>query len=230
MNVAVLPVKSPANGLSRLAGLLTPDEREELATRLFRRTLAVLGAVSKLNELIVVSIDPIVLDMARAAGARILREPDQVSHSCSAERGVEMALALGAKTVLSAAIDVPLATSIEYEELLEASGHSSAPTLIVVPSLDGTGTNALVRTPPDVIGSAFGSGSFMRHEAAGISAGAQVRTMAPPGIVLDLDTPEDLLALEERAGRGNDVLDFLKNIEAFDRARSMSDQARRSEV
>lgn len=230
MNVAVLPVKSPANALSRLAGPLSPNERKELATRLFRRALAVLGVVSKLDELIVVSIDHAVLDVAHAAGARILREPDQVSHNHAAERGAEMALGLGAKTVLSAAIDVPLATSIEYEELLEASDRSSAPTLIVVPSLDGTGTNALVRTPPDVIGSAFGSGSFVRHEAAGISAGAQVRTMAPPGIVLDLDTPEDLLALEEWAGRGNDVLDFLKSIEAFDRAREMCDQTKGNKV
>ncbi len=221
MNVAVLPVKRPADSLTRLAGLLSPDEREELAARLFRRALALLETVPKLNDLIVVSIDQVVLDAARAAGARTLREPDQVSHSHSAERGIEMALGLGAKTVLSAAIDVPLATSIEYAELLETSAQLSSPSLIVVPSLDGTGTNALVRTPPDVIASAFGPGSFMRHEAAGTSAGAQVRTMHPPGIALDLDTPEDLLAIEEHASETNDVLDFLGGIGAFDRARAM---------
>lgn len=224
MNLAVLPVKSPADSLTRLAGLLSPYEREELTWKLFRRALQILRAVPRLDELIVVSIDQVVLDVARAAGARTLREPDQVSHSHSAERGIEMALGLGAKTVLSAAIDLPLATSIEYEELLETSAQLSSPSLIVVPSLDGTGTNALVRTPPDVIASAFGPGSFVRHEAAGISAGAQVRTMRPPGIVLDLDTPEDLLAIAEWEGEGNHVLDLLKSIEAFGRARAMGDQ------
>lgn len=221
MNVAVLPVKRPADSLTRLAGLLSSTEREELATRLFRRAVAVLGAAPKLNELIVVSINQVVLDAACAAGARILREPNQVSHSHSAERGIEMALGLGAKTVLSAAIDVPLATSIEYEELLETSAHSSSPSLIIVPSLDGTGTNALVRTPPDVIVSAFGPGSFERHTDSGRGAGAQVRTMRPPGIVLDLDTPEDLLVIEEHTAETNDVLDFLGRIDAFDRARAM---------
>ena len=230
MNVAVLPVKNPADSLTRLAGLLSPEEREELARRMYYRTLAVLGTVSRIDELIIVSTDHTVLDAARSAGAHVLEEADQVSHSSSAERGSAMALDLGAKTVLSAAIDVPLAAPIEYEELLEIASFLEPRGLIVVPSLDGTGTNALVRTPPDVIVSSFGPGSFVRHESAGIRAGADVRAMRPPGVVLDLDTPDDLLAIEEWASKGNDVLDFLGSIEAFDRARAMPDRAQRNEV
>ena len=200
MNAAVLPVKRPADSLTRLAGLLSLGEREELATGLFRRALGVLGAIPKLDELIVVSMDRAVLDTASNNGARVLEEADQLSHSHSVERGVVMALGLGAQTVLSAAIDVPLATSAEYEEL---------------------GTNALVRTPPDVIVSGFGPGSFERHINAGRGAGAEVRATRPLGLVLDLDTPKDLLAIEERAEDTNDVLDFLSGIGALDRARAM---------
>ena len=221
MNAAVLPVKRPADSLTRLAGLLSPGEREELTIGLFRRALAVLGAIPKLDELIVVSMDRTLLDTAANNGARALEEADQVSHSHSVERGVAMALGLGAQTVLSAAIDLPLATSVEYEELLNTSSRMSSPSLIIVPSLDGTGTNALVRTPPDVIVSGFGPGSLQRHIHAGRDAGAEVRTTRPLGLVLDLDTPEDLLAIEERAEDTNDVLDFLSGIGALDRARAM---------
>jgi 2-phospho-L-lactate guanylyltransferase len=221
MNAAVLPVKRPADSLTRLAGLLSLGEREELATGLFRRALGVLGAIPKLDELIVVSMDRAVLDTASNNGARVLEEADQLSHSHSVERGVVMALGLGAQTVLSAAIDVPLATSAEYEELLDTASHMSPRSLIIVPSLDGTGTNALVRTPPDVIVSGFGPGSFERHINAGRGAGAEVRATRPLGLVLDLDTPKDLLAIEERAEDTNDVLDFLSGIGALDRARAM---------
>ena len=96
MKVAVLTVKSTAGSMMRLAGVLLPAEREELASRLYQQALNVLGAVSLLDERIVVSTDSAVLDAARLAGARILKEPNQLSHSHSAERGVEMALRIAA--------------------------------------------------------------------------------------------------------------------------------------
>ena len=219
MNAAVLAVKSPADSMTRLTDVLLPAEREELATRLYRRALAVLGSVSLLDERIVVSTDRAVLDAARLADARISKEPNQLSHSHSSERGVEMALRLGAHTVLSAPIDVPLATSAEYEQLLEVSSRLSEPSLIIVPSCDGTGTNVLVRTPPDVIASGFGPGSFERHRNAGTAAGAEVRVMHPPGITLDLDTPQDLLTVEKQTKGNNDILDYLERIDAFNRVR-----------
>lgn len=219
MKVAVLAVKSPADSMTRLTGVLLPAERKELATRLYHQALNVLGSVSQFDERIVVSTDRAVLDAARLEGARILKEPNQLSHSHSAERGVEMALRLGAHTVLSAPIDVPLATSAEYEKLLDVSSRLSEPSLIIVPSCDGTGTNVLVRAPPDVIESAFGPGSFERHRNAGIDAGAEVRVMCPPGITLDLDTPQDLLTVEKQTRGNNDILDYLERIDAFNRVR-----------
>jgi hypothetical protein len=49
--------------------------------------------------------------------------------------------------------------------------------------------------------------------------------MRPPGIVFDLDTPEDLLTLHRYAGNGGEsgsgadkTLTYLQEINAFDRA------------
>ena len=44
--------------------------------------------------------------------------------------------------------------------------------------------------------------------------------MCPPGITLDLDTPQDLLTLEKQTRGNNDILDYLEKIDAFNRARS----------
>jgi 2-phospho-L-lactate guanylyltransferase len=217
---AVLPVKSPADSMRRLSGLLSHVEREELVRKLFHQALDSLSAVSELDLLIVVATEPSFIDAARCAGAGVLVETVQLGHSHSAERGVEMAIGLGAETLLAAPIDVPLATAADYEALLGASRRIPSPGLLIVPSSDGTGTNALVRKPPDVIPSQFGVSSFERHLSSGQAAGATVQVLHPPGITLDLDTPEDLLEIERQAGSGNSVLDYLGNIDAFGRART----------
>jgi len=71
--------------------------------------------------------------------------------------------------------------------------------VIIVPSADGTGTNALVRTPPDAIESRFGKDSFRAHLEQARVRGIAAEVMRPPDIVFDVDTPEDVAALLSRA-------------------------------
>lgn len=124
----------------------------------------------------------------------VFLEPDQRGHSHSADRAARRAIELGAKTVLLLPIDVPLATTAEIESLA-AAAH---PGVIIVPSADGTGTNALVRTPPDAIESRFGKNSFRAHLEQAQARGMEASVMQPPGIVFDVDTPEDVAELLAR--------------------------------
>ena len=66
---------------------------------------------------------------------------------------------------------------------------------MIVPDRHGSGTNALLLTPPDAIAPSFGPGSFARHAALGAAAGAVVRVAHAPSLELDVDTPGDLEAL-----------------------------------
>jgi 2-phospho-L-lactate guanylyltransferase len=76
----------------------------------------------------------------------------------------------------------------------------SAPSILVVPDRHGTGTNALLITPPDAMAPSFGPGSHDRpHDHAG-AAGIAVETVEVPSLALDVDTPEDLAAVEARLG------------------------------
>ena len=145
--------------------------------------------------MVVVTSDAQAAAEARAAGAEVFLESDQVSHSASADAAARRAIALGARTVLLAPIDVPLVTTAEFEALAAHSG----PGVTVVPSADGTGTNALVRTPPDAIPSRFGPGSFQAHLAEARAKGIEARIASPPGLVFDVDTPEDVRELLARA-------------------------------
>ena len=69
------------------------------------------------------------------------------------------------------------------------------PAVTIVSDRAGTGTNALLLAQPGAIDPAFGPGSFERHRALCERAGASWRSQELAGLLLDIDTPEDLEAL-----------------------------------
>jgi 2-phospho-L-lactate guanylyltransferase len=71
--------------------------------------------------------------------------------------------------------------------------------VVIVPSSDGAGTNALLRTPPDIIESRFGPGSFEAHWSQAQARGVPVEVARPAGLMFDIDTPEDVAELLVRA-------------------------------
>lgn len=195
MIFALLPVKAPRNAKQRLSGLLTPPQREGLARVMFEEVLAALCRVKGLDRIAVATSDEAVAGHARLCGATVFEEREQHGHSHSADAAARRAMELGAATVLLLPIDVPLATSAEIEELIA----EAEPGVLIVPSSDGTGTNALVRTPPDVIESRFGPGSFKAHLEQARQRGVQAKVMRPAGLLFDIDTPEDIRELLSRA-------------------------------
>jgi 2-phospho-L-lactate/phosphoenolpyruvate guanylyltransferase len=188
MIFAILPVKSPRNAKQRLTGFLPVEQREALARVLYKQTLAALCQAEGIDRVVVATSDVEVAEHARCSGALVFEEDQQVSHSVSADTACLRAMALGATTVLLVPIDVPTATPADFTQLA-ASAH---PGLIVVPSADGTGTNALVRTPPDCIQSRFGPGSFRAHLDQALSKGLPADVLRLPGLMFDIDTPEDV--------------------------------------
>jgi 2-phospho-L-lactate guanylyltransferase len=195
MIVALLPVKIH-NAKQRLSTLLEQAEREALARAMYRHVLSTLCGARGIDRIVVATSDSVAGDFARQSGAIVFEEPEQLSHSHSADTAARRAMALGVRTILMIPIDVPLLTAGDVEALIEA-GRSSQ--LVIVPSTDGTGTNALARTPPDVIECRFGPGSFQAHLERGRAKGVEAAVLRPPGLVFDLDTPEDAAELLARA-------------------------------
>jgi 2-phospho-L-lactate/phosphoenolpyruvate guanylyltransferase len=185
---AILPVKSPQNAKQRLTGFLAVEQRETLARMLYRQTLATLCLAKGIDRVVVATSDSEVAEHARQSGAMVFEEQEQVSHSVSADAACLRAMEMGASTALLVPIDVPTATPADFSQL----ASSARPGLIVVPSSDGTGTNALVRTPPNCIQSRFGPGSFRKHLDQALSKGLPADVLRLPGLMFDIDTPEDV--------------------------------------
>ena len=81
----------------------------------------------------------------------------------------------------------------DIDELL--AFECAAPALLIVPSRDGTGTNAILRTPPALFPSHFGEGSFAKHCAEATHARAQVLVRRNIRLEMDVDDESDLRAL-----------------------------------
>lgn len=195
MIFALLPVKSPENAKQRLSKFLSPQQREALARAMFEEVLATLCSVRGLERIVVATSDKAIAQRARSCGVQIFEEKEQLGHSHSADMASERAMELGATSIILLPIDVPLVTAAEIESLIEESLHG----VVVVPSGDGTGTNALVRTPPNAIKACFGPGSFLAHCGQAESLGVPCKVLRPPGILFDVDTPEDVAELIARA-------------------------------
>ena len=191
MIFAILPVKRPQDAKQRLQGFLAMEQREALARLLYTQTLAALCRAEGIDRVAVVTSDADVAAHAHHSGALVFEEDQQVSHSVSADAACLRAMELGASTVLLVPIDVPTVTSTDFTRLAAAA----RPGVVVVPSADGTGTNALVRTPPDCIESRFGPGSFRAHLDQARSKGVPANVLRVPGLMFDIDTPEDVAEL-----------------------------------
>lgn len=195
MIFAILPVKAPHRAKQRLASLLSPQERAALARAMYEEVITALAKARGIDHLLVVTSDPFTADHASNLGAIILEESRQFSHSQSADAAARRAMALGATTALSLPIDIPLVTPGEIENLIA----SPLAGVRIVPDQAGTGTNALVRTPPNAIDSCFGPDSFEAHLRQARELHLPVQIVRPPGVVFDIDTPEDVAEYVTRA-------------------------------
>jgi 2-phospho-L-lactate guanylyltransferase len=198
---AVLPVKRFAAAKQRLASGISRNRRADLVAAMLEDVLEAIAGARSIERTIVVSSEPRAGNLALAAGAELLPDPDDGGHSGAALAGVTRARELGANCTVLLPGDCPLLDSRELERLLTGMPERY---VAIVPDRHGTGTNALALAPPDAIRPAFGEGSCARHVVAAREAGVPFAVEELPSLALDLDTPADIVALtRELAARGS---------------------------
>jgi 2-phospho-L-lactate guanylyltransferase len=206
----ILPVKRFGAAKQRLSEGLSRPDRETLAEAMVRDVLAALERVRGLDGLVVVTNEPRAAGPARQAGAEVVADAAEAGQSPAAAAGVARALELGAERVLLVPGDCPALDAAEVDVLLGDAGPG--PAVTVVPDRHGTGTNALLLTPPEAIAPAFGAGSLARHTAAAEAAGAALTVSRAPSLLLDVDTAADLTALRAALTAGRHTTAALEGI------------------
>jgi 2-phospho-L-lactate guanylyltransferase len=101
-------------------------------------------------------------------------------------------------------------TPDEVARLIETAGSAGPrPRVVLVPSHDRDGTNAVLAAPPDAFPLSFGPRSFARHFAQAEARGIDCRVVELAGLARDVDEPRDLLALLA-AKEGDSAYAFLE--------------------
>jgi len=189
----LLPVKDLNNAKQRLAGVLTPDERFSFAQAMLQDTFRAVRGIRATEKVFVVTNYEPAARAARANGWEILREDLQVSESASVDWASRICAEKGVTSLLRLPLDLPLLQATDVDSLF--AEESSAPAVVIVPSRDGTGTNAILRTPPALFPSHFGEGSFAKHCEEARRAGATISIRRNPRLEMDVDDEADLRAL-----------------------------------
>ena len=195
---AILPLKRFPAAKSRLHEAVGQPARRELAAAMAEDVMTALGEVATLEWIVVVTAEPRAAAPARRLGAMVVADLDESGQSAAVQRGIDHALALGAERVLCVPGDCPALDPADVASLLREAPEPAGREVIVVPDRHGTGTNALVLTPPGVMAPSFGPGSCERHLRLATAAGAATSLEHPPSLLLDIDTGADLEALRER--------------------------------
>ena len=195
---AVVPVKRLGYALGRLAGVLDRPERRVLQSAMLGDVLAALAGSTRLGEIVVVTSDPRARAVAESVGARTIADHDPPGGiNAAVSLGLE---ALDAHSALVVVSDLPLITAADVDHLIGAAPEGDA--VVLARSEDGTGTNAMLLTPPMGITPALGPGSLATHMALAATAGMPAEVTYHPGIALDVDTPDDLAELVRREPEG----------------------------
>jgi 2-phospho-L-lactate guanylyltransferase len=207
---AIVPIKRFENAKTRLSSILDTDDRIRLSLLMLEDTLQILSAVHSLSQLITVSADKRVGEIAVKYGANFLLEEK--------ERGVNSAVALADSYCMKKAADatmviphdLPLLDSTDISKACELAENESR-CIVICPSLRYDGTNMLLRKPPSIIATFYDADSYNMHVKAAIRLGIPVKRLLSKGLMHDIDTPEDALEIMKEETVTARSLEFIKS-------------------
>lgn len=208
MRALLLPIKDLRQAKQRLAPLLNPEERCGLAQAMLADTIRAVRGVRRADKIFVVTNYVPAMQAAEENGWELLREERQISESVSVDAASRQCADRGVTRLLRLPLDIPLVQPSDIDELLAV--ECAPPALVIVPSRDGTGTNAILRTPPALFPSHFGAGSFAKHCAEAQRAGAQIVIRRNARLEMDVDDEADLRALASEDLRGTETGTWLE--------------------
>jgi len=204
MKAILIPVKEFREAKKRLAPHFSSVERAALAETMCEDFFEVVAATRCAERVFVVSKEPGALARARERGWETILETRQISESDSVDAASQYCAAHGVKALLRVPVDLPLAEPRDIEAVFCAFDEkfeekfNGSPAAILIPSRDGMGTNALLRSPPGLFPSRFGPNSFALHLGEAEGCGARVCVLRNARLELDVDELEDLRGIHMR--------------------------------
>lgn len=190
---ALIPVKAFTESKGRLANVLSPAERQQMAALMLEDVIAALRAAEHIAGIAIVTS----ATLPRHPDLLYLTDPG-MGLNAAVTAGVNELAARGASAVLVLHGDLPLLTASEVDALV-AAGRATG--LALAPDRREEGTNAIYLAPPTGFEFHFGHLSYGRHRAEAARAGRTPATLKLPGLGFDVDEATDLEQLIARGGQ-----------------------------
>ena len=187
---AVVPVKELARSKSRLAEVLTGEQRAALSLCMLRRVIS--AASLGCHRVVVVGKDTCARRVAKELGADWTE--DTASDLNSAVSLVFTELKAEGTSPMYLPADLPFVRGEDIEHLVRMSRKGTVLTLS--PARFDGGTNAIVVPPESPFRPALTGQSFDRHRYAARALGLRTAYLDSPGLGIDIDRPEDLALAE----------------------------------
>jgi 2-phospho-L-lactate/phosphoenolpyruvate guanylyltransferase len=187
---AIVPIKPLYRAKSRLAEVLSPEQRYQFAETMLRHILTVLRNVPQITGTLVISRDTKALAIARDLGAKTIQESNPSDLNPALARATEVARVWGAGAVLILPADLPFITAEDVEHIADLG--INAMSVVIAPDRAEDGTNAMLVRPAGLIPYSYGQKSYERHVLAAEAAAADVKIYESDTLSLDIDIPADL--------------------------------------
>lgn len=196
---AILPIKSLHAAKQRLGCSLSAEQRRLLMLISARDVLTALCDCKRLAGTLVVSKDADALALAREFGVDTLAAESDHGQSDAVTRAVGHLQDRGVTATVTIPGDAPLLTAADVDCICDTL--RTQPSLTLISNIDGTGTNCIGASPPDLIRYQFGHNSLLRHTHAAREADVEFSVLKLPRLELDIDTESDVAAILKQPPR-----------------------------
>lgn len=206
MTYVLTPLKRLNDSKTRLSNVLTVEERVRLTVAMLKDVVESAVHAKGVESVCIINNDMEVAHLMKVYGVKMLRDPGGGLNNAlnewlkKVEKESESALILPA--------DIPLIEPRDVEHAIQLASHYD---MVISPSRDMDGTNALLLKPPTLIPPLFGPNSFRRHMKAAFERDVKVKVFKNKRIGFDVDNPNDLKTLLSAREVHRNLGEWLKN-------------------
>jgi 2-phospho-L-lactate guanylyltransferase len=183
---AIIPIKAAEQCKTRLRAALSDEARRSLADEMLAHVVAIARAAHGIDRVLLLA------PKERQSDLPCIEDPGGGLNAALTYALTQAAC----DRVIFAHADLPQCSSADLEALAKLEPNEVG----VAPDRAGHGTNALSLPLPAArdFQFRFGRESFVRHAAETGRLGLRFRIIRRPGLMADIDTPEDLAAAAMR--------------------------------
>jgi 2-phospho-L-lactate guanylyltransferase len=202
----VVPVKGK-NHKTRLASLMPPDQREDFSLLLLADLLRVILKAKIGADTFVVSSSARMLRLGQSQGAAPIREESDVGVNGAVARALSAIKGYGSFMVLPADLPLLQPSDLERATALLRTGFD----VVLSPSERFNGTNLLLASTATRLRLSYDRDSFWNHLCRASRLELRVAVYATSGVLLDVDTPDDVRRIAETRIRRRSI-SFLRRM------------------